>query len=247
MLHLHKTYLTTAVTSSNYVFSSSIATTTFFRRKVTASLSGVSSFSYSNAVSVTITEAPTNLSLSTNSSGVGNTFFKGFLPTITAGSDENAMTYKFSVGANPPFKTIVAGGSDKTVSFTASGTDFTTLTGQGVLNVEVFSAASCSSVASIPFTIFNVAPGTIGDDSSHCASAIPNTISNTASATSDISSVTFTYYWQSSSNITFPAGLTNNLTTVTSTHYLFSSPASCYYTLQESCYSIIKRCYISGF
>ena len=217
--------ITTTVTSSNYVFSSSIATTTFFRRKVTASLSGVSSFSYSNAVSVTITEAPTNLSLSTNSIGVGNTFVKGSLPTITAGSDENAMSYKFSVGTNPPFRTVVAGATDKSVSYTASGTDFTLagLSGQGILNVEVFSIVSCSSVVSIPFTIFDVNPGTIGDDSTHCASENPDTIANTASATSLISSVTFTYYWQSSSNSTFPGLLTSDITTVTSTHYPFSS------------------------
>ena len=112
--------ITTTVTSSNYVFSSSIATTTFFRRKVTASLSGVSSFSYSNAVSITITEAPTNLSLSTNSIGANNTFVEGSPLTITAGSDENAMSYKFSVGTNPPFRTVVAGATDKSVSYTAS-------------------------------------------------------------------------------------------------------------------------------
>jgi hypothetical protein len=105
------------------------------------------------------------------------------------------------------------------------GTDFTLagLSGQGILNVEVFSIVSCSSVVSIPFTIFDVNPGTIGDDSTHCASENPDTIANTASATSLISSVTFTYYWQSSSNSTFPDLLTSDITTVTSTHYPFSS------------------------
>ena len=135
------------------------------------------------------------------------------------------MSYKFSVGTNPPFRTVVAGATDKSVSYTASGTDFTLagLSGQGILNVEVFSAVSCSSVVSIPFTIFDVNPGTIGDDSTHCASENPDTIANTASATSLISSVTFTYYWQSSSNSTFPDLLTSDINTVTSTHYPFSS------------------------
>jgi hypothetical protein len=215
--------LTTTVTSTNFPFSSSVVTTTYFRRKVTASLSGVSSVSYSNVASVTVTQAPTNITLTTDSTGANNTFVSGANPVITAGAAEVGMTYRFSVDSNAPFKTIQAGAGANSVSFTASGTDLLSLNGQGILKVEVYTAAACSSIFSVPFTIFTLTPGSVGDDETICTGAIPQQISQISSATSDITSVTLSYYWQSSTSSTFSIATTTDLTTVTSTHIPFSS------------------------
>ena len=102
--------------------------------------------------SITATVEAFSLSLTTNNAGSNNTFVAGSNIEIEASSDQNGLTYDFSVGATE-FKTITPAGG--TASFTAAGADLGILTGQGVLKVEASSSAGlCLKDEEIPFTIF---------------------------------------------------------------------------------------------
>ena len=103
--------------------------------------------------SITVTVEAFSLSLTTNNAGSNNTFVAGSNIEIEASSDQNGLTYDFSVGATE-FKTITPAGG--TASFTAAGADLGILTGQGVLKVEASSSAGlCLKDEEIPFTIFD--------------------------------------------------------------------------------------------